>query len=116
MFGEFRSRALHQRKPAPIGNDQVIQFSGNTPAQDGGALSKLVTQPRGLINAASRAIVASTREPPSAITAMLARIIVSEAKKQRPDDGTIQGINLEVNIPDWNEISAAMNIIVKALA
>jgi hypothetical protein len=47
---------------------------------------------------------------------MLARIIVSEEKKQRPDDGTIQGITFEVNIPDWNEISAAMNIIVKALA
>ena len=78
-------------------------------------MSELVTQAHGLINAASAAIAASTREPPSTSTAMLARIIVTEAKKQRPHDTAIQSIDLEGKIPDWNEIIAAMNVVVRTL-
>jgi len=46
---------------------------------------------------------------------MLARIILSEAKKQRPNDATIQSIDLEGNIPAWNDINVAMNVIVRTL-
>jgi hypothetical protein len=77
-------------------------------------MSELATQAHGLINAASAAIAASRKEPPASLT-LLARMIVSESKKQRPDDATIQSIDLEGQIPDWNEISSAMNIIVRAL-
>jgi len=77
-------------------------------------MSELVTQARGLINATSAAIAASRREPPASLT-LLARMIVGEAKKQRPDDTPIQSIDLEGKIPDWNEIGAAMNVIVKTL-
>ncbi len=93
----------------------MIQSSGTTPTQKGGALPELVTQARGLINAASAAIASSRREPPSTATAVLARKIVSEAQKQRPNDAAIQTIDLEGNIPDWNDISTAMKVIVKAL-
>ncbi len=78
-------------------------------------MSELVAEAHRLLNAASAAIAASTREPPSTSTAMLARIIVTEAKKQRPHDTAIQSIDLEGNILDWNEINAAMNVIVRAL-
>jgi len=47
-------------------------------------MSELVAEAHRLLDAASAAITASTREPPSTTTAMLARKIVSEAKKQRP--------------------------------
>jgi hypothetical protein len=46
---------------------------------------------------------------------MLARIIISEAKKQYPNEAELQSIDLERKIPDWDEISAAMNVIVKTL-
>jgi hypothetical protein len=62
------------------------------------------------------AIGASRKEPPSASSTLLARLIVNEAKQQRPNDAAIQSIDLEENIPDWNEISAAMNVIVKTLS
>jgi len=88
---------------------------GTALSEEGGAMSELVNQARGLINAASAAIAAITREPPSAPTVMLARIIVSEAKKQRPNDAAIQSSDLEATIPDWNNISAAMNVIVRTL-
>jgi len=78
-------------------------------------MSELVNQARGLINAASAAIAASTREPPSTTSALLARIILTEAKKQRPNDPAIQSINLEENIPAWNDINVAMNVIVRTL-
>ena len=77
-------------------------------------MSDLVTQARGLINAAGAAMAASWKEP-SPYSTLLAGIIVSEAKKQRPDDAVIQSIDLEGNNPDWKEISAAMSVIVKAL-
>ena len=77
-------------------------------------MSELATQARGIINAASAATVASWKEP-SPYSTLLARIIVSETKKQRPDDAAIQSIDLEGKNPDWNEISAAMSVIVKAL-
>ena len=77
-------------------------------------MSELVNQARGLINAASAAIAASWKEPSPYLT-LLARIIVSEAKRRRPDDATIQSIDLEGHNPDYNEISAAMDVIVKAL-
>jgi hypothetical protein len=47
-------------------------------------MSELVAEAHRLINAASAAIAASTREPPSAATAMLARKIVSGARKECP--------------------------------
>ncbi len=78
-------------------------------------MSELVNQARGLINAASAAIAASTRQPPSTASALLARIILTEAKKQRPNDPAIQSINLEENIPAWNDINVAMNVIVRTL-
>ncbi len=78
-------------------------------------MSELVTQARGLINAAGVAIAASTRQPPSATSALLARFIVTEAKRQRPNDAAIQGIDLEGNIPAWNDINAAMDAIVRTL-
>ncbi len=78
-------------------------------------MSELVNQARGLINAASAAIAASTRQPPSSTSALLARIIVSEAKKQRPNDAAIQSIELEETIPAWNDINVAMNVIVRIL-
>ena len=93
----------------------MIQSSGTTPVQDGGALSELVMQARGLINAASRAIAASTSEPPSAATAMLARIIVSEAQKQRPHNLLLQRIDLDGMVPDWNDIRTAMKVVVRTL-
>ncbi len=77
-------------------------------------MSELVTQAHGLINAACAGIAASRNEPPASLT-LLARMIVSEAKKQRPDDVAIQSIDLEGKSPDWNEISTAMNVIVKTL-
>lgn len=78
-------------------------------------MSELVNQAHELIKAASAAIAASTRQPPSATTAMLARIILSEAKKQRPDSSLLQGIDLDANVPDWNDISTAMKIVVMIL-
>ncbi len=79
-------------------------------------MSELVTQAHGLINAASAAISAPRKESPSASSAMLARIIVSEVKKQRPDDAAIQSIDLEGENPDWNDIKVAMNVVVRTLA
>ena len=93
----------------------MIQSSGTTPTQNGGALPELVKQARGLITAASAAIAASTRQPPSTTSTLLARIIVTEAKKQRPNDAAIQSIDLEENIPAWNDINVAMNVIVRIL-
>jgi len=93
----------------------VIQSSRTTPAPRRGALSELVNQARGLIHTAGEAIAASTKEPPSAATAMLARIIVSEAKKQRPDNLLLQSIDLDRNNLDWNDIRAAMKVVVRAL-
>ena len=78
-------------------------------------MSELVNQAHELINAASAALAAPTREPPSATTAMLARIIVSEAKKQRPDNLLLQSIDLDRNNLDWNDIRAAMKVVVRAL-
>jgi hypothetical protein len=78
-------------------------------------LSELVDQARGLINAAGEAIAASTNEPPSTATAMLVRIIVSEAKKQRPDNLLLQSIDLDAKPPDWNDIRAAMKVAVRTL-
>jgi len=46
---------------------------------------------------------------------MLARIIVSEAKKQRPDNLLLQSIDLDRNNLDWNDIRAAMKVVVRAL-
>jgi hypothetical protein len=89
------------------------KIRGTAPSQKGGSISELVTQAHGLINAACAGIAASRNEPPASLT-LLARMIVSEAKKQRPDDAAIQSIDLEGQIPDWNEVSAAMNIVVKA--
>jgi hypothetical protein len=78
-------------------------------------MSELVTQARGLINAASAAIAASTRQPPSTTSALLARFIATEAKRQRPNDAAIQSIDLEENIPAWSDINVAMNVIVRTL-
>ena len=78
-------------------------------------MPELVNEARGLIKAASAAIAASTREPPSATTAMLARIIVSEAKKQRPDNLLLQSIDLDGKVPDWNDINTAMKVVVRTL-
>jgi hypothetical protein len=79
------------------------------------ARGPLAAQARRLIIAASAASTASRKAPPSASLAMLARIIVSEAKKQYPNEAVLQSIDLEENILDWNDISAAMNVIVKTL-
>ncbi len=78
-------------------------------------MSELVNQARGLIKTAGEAIAASTKEPPSATTAMLARIIVSEAKKRHPNNLLLQSIDLDEKIPDWNDISAAMSVVVRVL-
>ena len=78
-------------------------------------MSELVNQARGLINAASAAIAASRREPPSATTAMLARIIVSEAKKQHPHSLLLRSIDLDRKVPNWNDIRAAMKVVLRAL-
>jgi hypothetical protein len=85
------------------------------PSQERRPMSELVTKGQALIIAAGAAIGPSRKEPPSACSTLLARLIVNEAKKLRPDDTAIQRINLEGNILDWHEISAAMNVIVKAL-
>ena len=85
----------------------------HAPSQTGGSISELTTQAHGLINAASAAIMASTRNSPSTTTVMLARIIVGEAKKQRPDDAAIQSIDSEGKIPGWNGISSATNVFMK---
>jgi len=77
-------------------------------------MSELVAEAHRLLNAASAAIAASTREPPSATTAMLARIIVSEAKKRRPQNLLIQSIDLD-GVPDWNDVRAAMKVVVRTL-
>ena len=77
-------------------------------------MSELVEQARGLIDAAAAASAVSRKEPPASLT-LLARMIVSEAKKRCPNDAAIQSVDLEANIPDWNVISAAMNVIVKIL-
>ena len=61
-------------------------------------MPELANQARKLINAVNAATTASWKEPSPYLT-MLARIIVSEAKKHRPDDATIQSIDLEGNIP-----------------
>jgi hypothetical protein len=76
-------------------------------------MSELAMQAQGLMLQA--AIAASTNEPPSVTTAMLARIIVSEAKKQHPNNLLLQSIDLDENIPDWNDISAAMSVVVRIL-
>ena len=78
-------------------------------------MSELVAEAHRLINAASAAIAASTREPPSASTAMPARIIVSEAKKRRPQNLLIQSIDLDAKAPDWNDVRAAMKVVVRTL-
>jgi len=78
-------------------------------------MSELVAEAHRLINAASAAIAASTREPPSATTAMLARIILSEAKKQRPNNLLLQSIDLHGDSLDWNDINVAMNVILRTL-
>ena len=78
-------------------------------------MSELVNQARRLINAANAAIAASRREPPSTASSLLARIIVNQAKKQRPNDAAIQSIDLEGNIPAWNDINVAMNVVVRTL-
>ena len=46
---------------------------------------------------------------------MLARIIVSEAKKQHPHNLLLQSIDLDAKIPDWNDIRAAMKVVVRTL-
>ncbi len=78
-------------------------------------MSELVNQARGLINAASAAIAATKREPPSTGSTLLARLIVNEAKKQCPNDAAIQRVDLEGNIPAWNDINVAMNVVVRTL-
>ena len=78
-------------------------------------MSELVNQAHELINAASAALAAPTREPPSATTAMLARIILSEAKKERPNSSLLQSIDLDAKVPDWNDIRTAMNVVVMIL-
>jgi hypothetical protein len=78
-------------------------------------MSELVNQARGLINTASAAIAASTRQPPSTASSLLAGLIVNQAKKQRPNDAAIQSIDLEGNIRAWNDINVAMNVIVRTL-
>ncbi len=78
-------------------------------------MSELVNQARGLINAASAAIAASRREPPSTATAMLARKIVSKAQKQRPHSLLLQSIDLHGDSLDWNDINVAMNVVLRAL-
>jgi hypothetical protein len=76
-------------------------------------MSELAMQAHGLMLQA--AIAASMNEPPSATTAMLARIIVSEAKKRHPDNLLLQSIDLEEKIPDWNDICAAMSVVARTL-
>jgi len=88
---------------------------GTPPLQNGGALAELVMQARELITVASAAIAASTRELPSANIAILARIIVSEAQKQRPHSLLLESIDLHGDSLDWNDINAAMNVIVRTL-
>ena len=78
-------------------------------------MPELVTQARGLINAASVAIAASRREPASTATAMLVRKIVSEAQKQRPHSRLLQSIDLQGDSLDWNDINVAMNVVVRTL-
>ena len=78
-------------------------------------MPELVTHARELINAASAAIAASTSEPPSANMAMLARLIVSEAKKRRPHNLLLQTINMDTKVPDWNDVRAAMKVVVRTL-
>ncbi len=78
-------------------------------------MSELVNQARGLIDAASAAIASTKREPPSTGSTLLARLIVNEAKRQRPNDAAIRGIDLEGNIPAWNDINVAMNVVVRTL-
>jgi hypothetical protein len=93
----------------------VIQSSRTSPTQKGGALSELENQARELITTASRAILASPREPPSPDTAILARIIVSEARKQRPNSLLLQSIVLDGDSLDWDQINAAMKVVVRTL-
>jgi len=78
-------------------------------------MSELVAEAHRLLNAASAAITALTREPPSLTTAMLARIIVSEAQKQRPNNLFLQSIDLDWNSLDWNDVRAAMKVVVRTL-
>jgi hypothetical protein len=77
-------------------------------------MPELVTQAHGLINAASAAIAASRKEPPATLT-LLARMIVSEAKKRCPNDAAIQSIDLHGDSLDWNDINVAMNVILRTL-
>ena len=78
-------------------------------------MPELVDRARALIDAASAAITASTREPPSTTMNILARTIVSEAKKRRPSNLLLQSIDLDAKIPDWNDIRAAMKVVVRTL-
>ena len=46
---------------------------------------------------------------------MLARIIVSEAKKLHPHNLLLQSIDLDVDSLDWIDISTAMKVVVRTL-
>jgi len=76
-------------------------------------MSELAMQAHGLMLQA--VIAASMNEPLSVTSAMLARIIVSEAKKRHPDNLLLQSIDLDEKSPDWNDISTAMSVVVKTL-
>src|SRR5437879_3430227 len=76
---------------------------------------RIACRARELINAVSVAIAASTREPPSPTTAMLARIIVSEARKRHPNNLLLQSIDLDGKVPDWNDIRGAMKVAIRTL-
>jgi hypothetical protein len=78
-------------------------------------MSELVNQARGLINAASAAIAASRREPPSTASSLLAGLIVNQAQKQRPHNLLLQSIDLDGDSLDWNHINAAMKVVVRTL-
>src|SRR3989442_6329449 len=86
--------------------------------EGGSAMSKsspkfgLVSQANGLIEACRAAIGSARNSWPEAATVAIARAIVSEAKRQRPDDAVIQSISL-ANPPDWNDIISAMQVVVK---
>ncbi len=79
-------------------------------------MSELVNQARGLINAASAAIAASRRVPPSTASTLLAGLIVNEAKKQRPNNLLLQCIDFDGDCPEWYHIRAAMKVVVRTLS
>ena len=79
-------------------------------------MAELVAEARRLIDAAAAAIAVSTREPLSPAMAMLARIIVSEAKKLRPNNLRLQSIDLDQDSLDWTDINAAMSVVMKTLS